>query len=71
MAPVNSASVALAAVHCGASDYLNKPFTVDELASSLERAGGQPCDILPAGQLAGDPGLLDMPARCKAIVLGT
>jgi two-component system response regulator HydG len=41
MAPVNSASVALAAVHCGASDYLNKPFTVDELASSLERAGGQ------------------------------
>ena len=41
MAPVNSASMALAAVHCGASDYLNKPFTVDELASSLERAGGQ------------------------------
>jgi DNA-binding NtrC family response regulator len=41
MAPVNSASVALAAVHCGASDYLNKPFTVDELANSLERAGGQ------------------------------
>lgn len=40
MAPLNSASVALAAVHCGASDYLNKPFTVDELASSLERAGG-------------------------------
>ncbi len=41
MAPVNSASVALAAVHCGASDYLNKPFTVDELASALERASGQ------------------------------
>ncbi len=41
MAPLNSASVALAAVHCGASDYLNKPFTVDELASSLERAGAQ------------------------------
>jgi two-component system response regulator HydG len=41
MAPVNSAAVALAAVHCGASDYLNKPFTVDELASALERAGGQ------------------------------
>ena len=41
MAPVNSASVALSAVHCGASDYLNKPFTLDELASSLERAGGQ------------------------------
>ena len=40
MAPVNSASVALSAVHCGASDYLNKPFTVDELAASLERAGG-------------------------------
>ncbi len=40
MAPVNSASVALSAVHCGASDYLNKPFSVDELASSLERAGG-------------------------------
>jgi two-component system response regulator HydG len=40
MAPVNSAAVALAAVHCGASDYLNKPFTVDELAFSLERAGG-------------------------------
>src|SRR5215831_20530892 len=39
MAPVNSASVALSAVHCGAMDYLNKPFTVDELASSLERAG--------------------------------
>ncbi len=39
MAPVNSASVALAAVHCGASDYLNKPFTVEELASSLERVG--------------------------------
>ena len=41
MAPVNSASVALSAVHCGASDYLNKPFTVDELAASLERAGDQ------------------------------
>lgn len=40
MAPVNSASVALAAVHCGASDYLNKPFTIDELAASLERVGG-------------------------------
>jgi DNA-binding NtrC family response regulator len=39
MAPVDSASVALGAVHCGASDYLNKPFTIDELASSLERAG--------------------------------
>jgi DNA-binding NtrC family response regulator len=41
MAPVNSASMALAAIHSGASDYLNKPFTVDELASSLERAEGQ------------------------------
>lgn len=41
MAPVDSASVALAAVHSGAKDYLNKPFTVDELASSLERAGAQ------------------------------
>jgi DNA-binding NtrC family response regulator len=41
MAPVNSASVALSAVHCGASDYLNKPFSIDELASSLERAGAQ------------------------------
>ena len=40
MAPVDSASVALAAVHCGACDYLNKPFTVDELASAFERAGG-------------------------------
>jgi two-component system response regulator HydG len=40
MAPVNSASVALAAVHCGASDFLNKPFTIDELATSLERVGG-------------------------------
>lgn len=40
MAPLNSASVALAAVHCGASDYLNKPFTIDELAASLERVGG-------------------------------
>ena len=40
MAPVNSANVALAAVHCGASDYLNKPFTIDELAASLERVGG-------------------------------
>jgi two-component system response regulator HydG len=40
MAPVNSASVALAAVHCGAADYLNKPFTIDELAASLERVGG-------------------------------
>jgi len=41
MAPLNSASVALSAVHCGASDYLNKPFTIDELAASLERAGAQ------------------------------
>lgn len=39
MAPVDSASVALSAVHCGAADYLNKPFTVDELASALERVG--------------------------------
>jgi len=41
MAPLDSASMALAAVHSGASDYLNKPFTVDELARALERAGGQ------------------------------
>src|SRR5439155_9162823 len=34
MAAVNSARVALAAVHCGATDYLNKPFTVDQLAGS-------------------------------------
>jgi DNA-binding NtrC family response regulator len=40
MAPVNSATVALSAVHCGASDYLNKPFTLDELAASLERVAG-------------------------------
>ncbi len=39
MAPVNSATAALAAMHRGAADYLNKPFTVDELASALERAG--------------------------------
>jgi two-component system response regulator HydG len=39
MAPVNSAAMALSAVHCGAADYLNKPFTVDELASALERVG--------------------------------
>ncbi|MBS1802076.1 MAG: sigma-54-dependent Fis family transcriptional regulator [Acidobacteria bacterium] len=37
MAPVDSASAALSAMHCGAVDYLNKPFTLDELASSLER----------------------------------
>ena len=51
MAPLNSASVALAAIHCGASDYLNKPFTVDELASSLERAGGQTRVDVQARQL--------------------
>jgi two-component system response regulator HydG len=39
MAPVNSATVALSAMHRGAADYLNKPFTVDELASALERLG--------------------------------
>ena len=39
MAPLNSASVAMAAMHCGAVDYLNKPFTVDELACALERVG--------------------------------
>ena len=39
MAPVNSATVALSAMHRGAADYLNKPFTVDELASALERVG--------------------------------
>jgi DNA-binding NtrC family response regulator len=39
MAPLNSASMALAAMHRGAADYLNKPFTLDELASALERAG--------------------------------
>jgi DNA-binding NtrC family response regulator len=39
MAPLNSASMALAAMHRGAADYLNKPFTLDELASALERVG--------------------------------
>lgn len=39
MAPVNSATVALQAVHRGAADYLNKPFTIDELASALDRVG--------------------------------
>lgn len=41
MAPVNSATMALSAMHCGAVDYLNKPFTVDELASALQRVGGE------------------------------
>ena len=40
-APVDSAALALTAVRRGASDYLNKPFTVDELASSLEDANRQ------------------------------
>jgi len=39
MAPVNSATAALAAMHNGAADYLNKPFSMDELASALERVG--------------------------------
>jgi DNA-binding NtrC family response regulator len=39
MAPLNSASMALAAMHRGAADYLNKPFSLDELASALERVG--------------------------------
>src|SRR3569833_3091735 len=39
MAPVNYATAALAAMHCGAVDYLNKPFSLDELASALERVG--------------------------------
>jgi DNA-binding NtrC family response regulator len=39
MAPLNSASIALAAMHRGAADYLNKPFSLDELASALERVG--------------------------------
>jgi DNA-binding NtrC family response regulator len=39
MAPVNSAKAALSAVHHGAADYLNKPFTIDELASALQRVG--------------------------------
>jgi two-component system response regulator HydG len=41
MAPVNSATMALAAMYCGAIDYLNKPFTTEELASALERAGAE------------------------------
>ena len=41
MATVNSAAVALSAVHNGAADYLNKPFTVDELASALQRVGAE------------------------------
>jgi two-component system response regulator HydG len=51
MAPVNSASEALAAVHCGASDFLNKPFSLDELALSLERIGGQTRADVQARQL--------------------
>ena len=39
MAPVNCATMALSAVHSGAADFLNKPFTVDELASALQRVG--------------------------------
>ncbi|WP_239461643.1 sigma-54-dependent transcriptional regulator [Occallatibacter savannae] len=38
MAPVDSAAMALSALHHGAADYLNKPFTMDELASALQRA---------------------------------
>jgi DNA-binding NtrC family response regulator len=41
MAPVNSATVALSAMHSGAVDFLNKPFTIDELGSVLERVGGR------------------------------
>lgn len=39
MAPVNSATAALSAMHHGAADFLNKPFTLDELASALQRVG--------------------------------
>jgi two-component system response regulator HydG len=38
MAPVDSPSLAKASVHCGAADYLSKPFSIDELAAALERA---------------------------------
>lgn len=41
MAPVRSASVALSAMHRGAADYLNKPFTLDDLASALHRVGAE------------------------------
>ena len=41
MAPLKSASVALSAMHRGAADYLKKPFTVDELASALQRVGAE------------------------------
>jgi len=39
MAPVNSASPALAALRRGAADFLNKPFSLDEFASVLVRVG--------------------------------
>ena len=51
MAPLNSATVALAAMHRGAADYLNKPFTVDELSSALERVGEHRCVDSEARQL--------------------
>ena len=50
-APVDSAALALAALRRGASDYLNKPFTIDELASSLELVSSQIRMDIPTRQL--------------------
>ena len=36
-----SVSLAVEAMRCGASDYMNKPFTVDELSAVLERAASR------------------------------
>jgi DNA-binding NtrC family response regulator len=41
MAPLKSTTVAMSAMHRGATDYLSKPFTIDELASALRRVGAE------------------------------
>lgn len=51
MAPLTSASVALSALHRGATDYLKKPFSVDDLASALRRVGSERCVSSRARQI--------------------
>ncbi|MGA8042513.1 MAG: sigma-54 dependent transcriptional regulator [Terracidiphilus sp.] len=51
MTASNSVNAAVEAMRCGASDYLTKPFAVDELSSVLERAAASLATDISARQL--------------------
>jgi len=53
MTASGSVNIAVEAMRCGASDYLTKPFNVDELSTVLDRAAASHASVTAAHHLRG------------------